>query len=170
MGYCCYSPVFRRYFTGTDVTFVESTPYFFGAGSLGDSTLEPDVIPISIPVPTLPKSLSPSLVMLPPHSPAPLQVYTCCLRPSASAPPPSSLSSTDLVSPLASDSLPIALWKGKRSCTIQNPIDQFVSTSSLSSHSLALFHISLVFLSQRQCMMHYFDFGWRQAMELKMEA
>jgi hypothetical protein len=108
--------------------------------------------------------------MLPPCAHAPLQVYTRQPRPSALAPPPSSLSSLDPVSPPASDHLPIALHKGQRSCTTQHPFSQFVSTSSLSP-SLSSFISHLFSVSIPKIVQHaLFDSSWMQAMELEMKA
>jgi hypothetical protein len=140
-GYRCSNLVLRRYFTRANVTFVESLSYFHVDASSEASTLEPNVSSVPLPIPYLSE-----LVVLPPRASAPLQVYTHRPLPSAPtpAPPPSSVPSLDPL-PLASDSLPIALRKGTRSCTTKHPINQFVSTNSLSpSHSCFISHISTV--------------------------
>jgi hypothetical protein len=169
-GYHCYSPVSHRYLTSVDVTFVESPPYFPAATSLRDSSLEPDVVSIPFPIPYLSESASPPTVSFPPHSPAPLHVYTCQPCPSAPTSPPSSLPSSDPVSPPASDSQPIALRKGKRSCTTHHPINQFVSTSCLSpSFSCFISHLSTISIPKTM-QDALFDSGWRKAMELEMKA
>ena len=121
-GYHCYSLVLRCYFTSADVTFIESLPYFPTTTSLGDSSLEPDVESLPLPVPLLSAPDSPTSIVLPHRQPAPLQVYQRWLRPSTHAPPSSSLTSPDPLPPPPSDHLPIALWKGKCSCTTQHPI------------------------------------------------
>ena len=134
-GYRCYSLVLCRYFTSADVKFVESLSYF----PIDASTLKPNVTTVFLPVPYLSKS-----VVFPLRSFAPIQVYTRRPLPSASAPPPSSVSSSDPLL-LASDSLPIALRKGTRSCTTKHPISQFVFTSSLSpSHSCFISRLSSI--------------------------
>jgi hypothetical protein len=169
-GYRCYSPVLRCYFTSVDVTFVESLPYFLATTSFSDSSLAPDVTSIPLPVPFLLEPTSTTPVLSPPPSLAPLQVYTRRPRPSAPAPPPSSLTSPDPVLPPASDSLPIALWKGTCSCTTQHPINQFVSTSSLSpSLSCFISHLSSISIPKtvHDALSHS---SWRQAMELEMRA
>jgi hypothetical protein len=140
---------FVCYFTSADVTFVESLSYFPVDASFGASTLEPDVTSFPLPVPYLSES-----VLLPPPSPAPLQVYTRLPCSSAPAPPPSSLPSSDSLA-LASGSLPIALRKGTRSCTTHHPISQFASLVLYLLSILALFSIFLLFPLQRQCMMPY---------------
>jgi hypothetical protein len=161
-GYRCYSSVLHRYFTSVDVTFVESLSYFPIDVSSKVSTLEPNVSSVPLPVPYLSKP-----IMLPPRASAPLQVYT--RRTSALAPPPSSVPSSDPLPP-ASDSLPIALRKGTRSCTTKHPINQFVSTNSLSpSHSCFISHLSTV-STPKTVQDALFDSGWRQAMELEMKA
>jgi hypothetical protein len=149
-GYCCYSPILQRYFTNADVTFVEFVFYFPSATSLVDSTLEPDVMSILLPVPPLFESASPSpLVLLPPCSLAPLQVYMRQHRLSATASPQSSLPFVDLVSLPGSDPLPIALRKGKHSYATQHTIFRLYLLVLCLLHFLALFSLSLVFLFQR---------------------
>jgi hypothetical protein len=163
-GYRCYSPVLRRYFTSADVMFVESLSYFPIDASSEASTLEPNVSSVLLPVPYLSEP-----VMLPPHASTPLQVYTCRPLPSALVPPPSFVPSSDPLPP-ASDSLPIALQKGTRSCTTKHPISQFVSISSLSpSHSCFISHLSTV-STPKTVQDALPDSGWRQAMELEMKA
>jgi hypothetical protein len=162
-GYRCYSPVLRRYFTSVDVTFVESLSYFLVDVSSKVSTLEPNVLSVLLPIPSLSEP-----VVLPPHASSPLQVYTHWPLPSTPTPPPSSVPSSDPL-PLASDSLPIALRKGTRSCTTKHPISQFVSTSSLSpSHSCFISHLSTISIP-KTVQDALSDSGWRQAMELKMK-
>ena len=113
---------------------------------MGDSSLKPDVASLPLHVPLLSKPISPSPpVLLPPHLPTPLHVYKRRPQPSTFA-PPSSLPSPDPMPLPASDHFPIALRKGKRSCTTQHPMSQFVSTSSLS-HSLSCFIFHLFSVS-----------------------
>ena len=109
-----------RHFISADTTFDESQSYF-----------SPSVASDSSP---------PCLPLLPPVSPIespqkPLQVY--CHRqkpPTETSTPPSDPTSDPA-------SLPIALHKGKRSCT-SHPISQFVSYGHFSS-SLHAFTTSL---------------------------
>lgn len=63
-------------------------------------------------------------------------------------PPSSSFTSLYTVSSPASNSFPIALQKGKHSCTTHHlPISQFVTTSFLSpSLSCFIYHLSSVFV------------------------
>jgi hypothetical protein len=168
--YHCYSHVLRHYFTSADVTFDDSLPYFPATTSLGDSSLAPDVVSIPLLVPFLSKPVSAPPVLSPPRSLAPFHVYTRRSRPSAPAPPPSSSPSPNPMFPPASDSLPIALRKGTRSCTTQHPISQFVSASSLSpSPSCFISHLSSISIPKTvyDALSHS---GWRQAMELEMRA
>jgi hypothetical protein len=163
-GYRCYSPVLRHYFISTDVMFVESFSYFPVDASSKESTLEPNVsfVPLSIPYLFEP-------VVLPPRASAPLQVYTRWPIPSTTAPPPSFVPSSNPLPP-TSNSLPIALQKGTRSCTTKHPISQFVSICSLSpSHSCFISHLSTI--STPKTMQDALSVsGWRQAMELEMKA
>lgn len=88
-------------------------------------------------------------------------------RPFAPAPPPSSFPSKN---PVSQDSFPIALGKGKRSCTTQHHISQFVSTNSLPA-SLSCFISHLLTVSIPKIVQDaLYDSGWRQAMELEMGA
>ena len=94
-------------------------------------------------------------------------MYTRSPQPSAPTPPPSSLSSTDPVSPLASNSL--HLRKDTHSYTTQHPIDQFASTSSLSlSLSCFISHHSSASIP-KTVEDALTNSGWTQAMELEME-
>jgi hypothetical protein len=66
-GFCCYSIVFHRYFTSTNVTFVDSLSYFLVDASFEASTLEPNVTFVPLPFPYLSE-----FVILPPRSSTPL--------------------------------------------------------------------------------------------------
>jgi len=97
----------------------------------------------------------------PPPSPSLTQVYTRRPRPSAACPMPADSSSSDLQASNDLD-LPIALRKGKRSCTY--PISTYVSYHQLSPTSFS-FLTSLdsvsVPKSTREALSHS---GWHQAM------
>ncbi|XP_042946560.1 uncharacterized protein LOC122279793 isoform X3 [Carya illinoinensis] len=179
-GYRCYSPTLRRYFTSADVTFFESIPFF----SNTSSSVECDPLPL------------PTLTLSPSQSPSQPQVYSRRSRPPAPMPqpvvPPSSdleLSqpivppssdlelpqpvvppSSDLELPSTSDSLPIALRKGSRSCVTQHPISQFVSYHALSP-SFSCFTSQVSKLSIPKTLQDALsDPGWRTAMESEMDA
>jgi hypothetical protein len=113
-------------------------------------------MPILVLVPTLFELVSPfPLVLWPPHSPTILLVYTRRLRPSTLAPPPLSLSSIDPMSPFASDPS-LLLCERVNILVLPNILSVSLSLLVLCPyHFLALFLISLVFLSLRQCKMHY---------------
>lgn len=133
----------RRSFISVDVTFFESTPYYFK-----DKTVS-EVSSISIPVP-LPSSVSP-LDLIFELSLCPLQVYTrrrqvLSTKPSTTldgSADPSSLPAAPTL-PLLTQSdgdLPIALCKGKQSCTA-HPLANSLFYEHLSP-SFRTFAISL---------------------------
>lgn len=105
----CHSPILSKHFVSTDVTFFETQPYF------STESKSPSVDPNNIPLP-VPVSITTSI-----PSP-PFQVYTVqCQKDIHSSTPPASSPSVD-PAPISSDTLPIALCKGTRSCITHCPI------------------------------------------------
>ena len=156
-GYRCYSPSLRRFFVSADVTFFESTPFYSESHTINDPEF---MIP-------LPLALPPKAGLDRPD----LQTYTRRHQivetiPDSAAPPLASEASDP--PPSASD-LPIALRKGKRTCT-SHPISNFVSynhfSPTFSSFVASLSTVSLP-KSTAEALSHS---GWRQAMEDEMLA
>ncbi|KAJ9565708.1 hypothetical protein OSB04_001674 [Centaurea solstitialis] len=148
-GYRCFSPMLNRYIVSRDVTFHENAPFFpvSTSCSLGDSD---DLLIYVTPLPESPSPSDSTPSQEPSKTPI-VHVYNRRQRTTSDPEPiPSSSSSTDLPTgdPLASNSpppsdihdpdldVPIALRKGKRSCTY--PISSVVSYDKLSSRSRSL--------------------------------
>uniref|UniRef100_A0A2N9FPR9 Integrase catalytic domain-containing protein n=1 Tax=Fagus sylvatica TaxID=28930 RepID=A0A2N9FPR9_FAGSY len=178
-GYQCYSPSLCKHFVSADMIFFEDIPYYSPQGrQLQESMLSAPVIPTHVPI-TPPTSLISIVPPVPPISqvyvrrrnqdvplvpPPPPVEFSLPLPPSASSfedsPPPQSTSDLDL---------PIAIRKGKRTCT-EHPISNCVSFDHLSP-SFKAFSLSLSSLvvpkSYREALSHP---GWRKAMEEEMHA
>ncbi len=182
-GYKCFSPSLNRCFVSADVTFFEATPYFSDTQFVSSDT--DDCLPLpSVPVQMAPTNIDVPVTdhvpseLIPNNNLAPserlsrpdLQVYTrrshqeALPQDSRSSPPASSST------PPADDlEIPIALRKGKRSCTL-HPISNVISYNSLSpSYSAFISTLSSIPLpkSISEALSHP---GWKQAMEEEMSA
>jgi hypothetical protein len=176
-GYCCYSPESRRYFVSADVTFFESTPFFSSPGQC----LSPDLISSregegSFSSPTLPIPLlspPPQVPLASPPNP-PLQVYQRSQdRRVISYRPNTTSSLSEVPAPSSSipetDDLPIALRRGKRTCT-QHPIAHFLSYNRVSPclHSFTCILSSISIPSSYKQALS--SSGWKRAMDEEMSA
>ncbi|KAJ9539489.1 LOW QUALITY PROTEIN: hypothetical protein OSB04_032222 [Centaurea solstitialis] len=146
-GYRCFSPVLNRYIISWDVTFMEEVP-FYPVSTCPDHENQDDLLiyPISTPSSTMDfpvssdsaqSSESSSETERPPviHSP-PLTTDIPNSDVQASDSPSTSDSDTPGDSLPPDLDVPIALRKGKRSCTY--PVDSYVSYAKLSTASRLL--------------------------------
>ncbi|KAL0326609.1 UNVERIFIED_CONTAM: Retrovirus-related Pol polyprotein from transposon RE2 [Sesamum angustifolium] len=161
-GYRCYDPQSHKSFTSADVTFFESTSFY--------SPQSPVVIPppsVPLPAPTM---------SVPPHTEPPtrpLQVYSRRNRSTTTSLivppdlPPTAAPGNPSATP--TDDLPIALRKGKRSCTA-HPLANSLSFQHLSPNYRA-FSVSLssVSIPNTYCeaLRHP---AWKMAMDDEMSA
>uniref|UniRef100_A0A2N9EWV2 Integrase catalytic domain-containing protein n=1 Tax=Fagus sylvatica TaxID=28930 RepID=A0A2N9EWV2_FAGSY len=143
-GYRCFSPESRQYFVSADVTFFESTPFFSSFG----------------------QCLSSDLIV----SREGERSQDRCI---VSYSPDATSSLSEVLAPLSSlpktDDLPIALRKGKRTCT-QHPIAHFLSYNHVSPclHSFACTMSSISIPSSYK--QDSSSSGWKHAMDEEMSA
>ena len=129
--YKCFCPSLNRYMFSADVTFFESK-YGISTTSSIVSTEEYDYLLVQETfIPSGVSATDNTTGKDPLRFQEPMQVYTRCNAP-APVPPSTSLTNPEQVQPTSSDDdLPIALRKGKRTCT-RHLISQSVSYSHLS--------------------------------------
>ena len=137
----CYNPSTRNYLVSVDVTFFASVPYFFTQDPITISESVPPSLslPLSTPVDADSLSVPPVETTDPPTS-KPVQdfryVYTHRPKVPASEPVPANPSLVDDPPPAPSSfsfdlDIPIALRRGKRSCT-DHSISNFISYDHLN--------------------------------------
>lgn len=145
-GYKCFSPTLNRYIVSRDVTFHENIP-FFPMTNCSNPRVSDDLLVYTIPAPESPSPCNST--QREEHTKPPIIHVYRRQRPT-STPDPIPSSSTDPSTdetPAMSDSspsdtlepdldVPIALRKGKRSCTY--PIASFVSYGKLSAASRSM--------------------------------
>ncbi|KAL0415349.1 UNVERIFIED_CONTAM: Retrovirus-related Pol polyprotein from transposon RE1 [Sesamum latifolium] len=160
-GYRCYDPQSHRSFTSADVTFFENTAFY-----------SPNSSP---PIPTSSLPLPVPALSIPPHTEKPtrpLQVYsrrsrsTTTTPPDPPDPPPAAAPGTPATS---ANDLPIALRKGKRSCTA-HPLAHSLSYQNLSPNYQAFSaSLSSVSIPNTYCeaLRHP---AWKLAMDDEMSA
>ena len=180
-GYTCFSPTLNRYLVSSDVTFHETTSFFPMAPSSSppdedDHLLVYQVVhtPLPVQVPERPpihyvyqRRTGESNVAIPDCDPL--------ISASSSDPEPPDeeksvlpIESEHDISPAPSDELPIALRKGKRSCTY--PISSYVSYNHLS-HASKSFIASLDSITIPTTLHEALSHScWRAAMEGAMMA
>ena len=151
---CCY-PSLRRYLVSTNVTFLENTP--FSPNPVHISQGEDDDLLVY-------NLASPAPAFDPPLKKPPItHVYAQRLHPLVSSPPPTALTTDQILS----DDLPIALCKGKRQCT--HLTSSFFSYNHLSFHFCS-FIISLNSISLpnkvSEALAHT---GWHSAMKEEID-
>ncbi|KAL0283440.1 UNVERIFIED_CONTAM: Retrovirus-related Pol polyprotein from transposon RE2 [Sesamum angustifolium] len=156
-GYRCYDPQYRWFFTSADVTLFESTPYY----SPNSSPVIPHTS-IPLPIPTL---------TIPPHKEPPtrpLQVYSCRNHSTNTTltVPPGLLPTAAPGNPSATpaNDFPIALQKGKRSCTTL-PLAHSLSFQYLSPNYRA-FSVSFSSISIPNT---YCEALWHPAWKMNMD-
>ncbi|XP_010245474.1 PREDICTED: phospholipase D zeta 1-like [Nelumbo nucifera] len=147
----------------------QSFPLFSDAGVSSSPSVVPPSVPVVDPLPVAPTPTAEAHHMpVTTERPPITRVYT---RRSASAPPPLQHPSTDpTTAPSPSNlHLPIALRKGKRTCT-SHPISDYVSTAHLSaSHCKFISLLSSVPIP-KTVQEALTSPGWRHAMEEELSA
>ncbi|CAM8937083.1 unnamed protein product [Rhodiola kirilowii] len=162
-GYRCFCPSLDKYLVSSDVTFVEHLSFFPTPSHSSTSSEDVDDV-LVYEVHQLPRS-EPTQLSKPPI----VHVYSRRQNPPASDPVPESVSQVDPPESTPPDSdLPIALRKGKRSCTY--PISAFVSYNHLSPSSksfIASLDSTVVPKTLTEALSHP---DWRNAMIEEMNA
>ena len=160
-GYRCYDPLSKWHFVSVNVSYFETTPFFFISFE-SSSILLPPIAPSKT-------SIAPSSST---STPPPLQIYSRRGKrapPSLPSPPVLSCPSEFPTSHLSGSELPIALWKNKRPSTL-HPI----STSMTFDYLLPSFRSFVGSLSSISIPKTYqevqSDPRWRQTMDEEMNA
>lgn len=166
-GYRSFSPELGRYLVSVDVTFFESTP-FFPTSAHSPSCLVPedDFLIYTVSEKSVPATRPPITQVY--SRRAPQQVVAPTSQLDSLPPPASSPLDPDPSPPTSELDLPIAIRKGKRTCTY--PISSFVSYDALSPLSRA-FTTSLESVTVPKSLSEALSHpGWTAAMKEEMDA